>query len=130
MNLVILCIIFLLQLSETRGIVFFLVRQSVCLARRSCIVLLVQYIKLIILHERRARQTDCRTRKKTIPRVSDNCKRNIIHKIHLFKVKNHRFLGHLWWRRQVLRSASLLLCSCHALLQYFFQASNDNAKLC
>ena len=52
------------------------------------------YIKPIILNERRARLTDCCMRKKTIPRVSDSCERNILYKIVLFKVKNHLFLGH------------------------------------
>ena len=33
--------------------------------------------------------------KKTIPRDSDSCRRNIMYKIYLFKAKNHRFLGHL-----------------------------------
>ena len=47
--------------------------------------------------------------KKTIPRVSDSRKRNIIHKINLFKVKNHRFLGHLWFFEQKLARNTLFL---------------------
>ena len=53
-----------------------------------------EYIKPIILHERRARLTDYRTREKKQFREFPTAVKGIMYKIDLFKVKNHRLLGY------------------------------------
>ena len=99
--------------SETRGIVFSraIVGQPLANVARTT---------------RTSRETDRLSReKKTIPRVSDGCKRNIMYKIDLLKVKNHRFLGHLWWHSKYgfhfLKLYSMLSLSCSRHQEIYFE---------